>query len=86
MRKIIDMDAFYASVEQRDNAEFRGKPVTVAWQSKRSVVCAASYEARVIDVRSVMPAVGAEQLCPPATFSTPHFTAYRAVSPAVQVP
>jgi len=81
-RKIIhiDMDAFYASVEQRDNPDLRGKPVIVAWQAKRSVVCAASYEARAFGVRSAMPAVQAERLCPSAVFVPPDFTRYRAVS------
>src|SRR5207249_9260626 len=74
------MDAFYASVEQRDNPDLRGKPVIVAWQAKRSVVCAASYEARTFGVRSAMPAVRAERLCPSAVFVPPDFTRYRAVS------
>lgn len=82
MRKIlhIDMDAFYASVEQRDNPDLRGRPVIVAWQAKRSVVCAASYEARAFGVRSAMPAIKAERLCPGAIFVPPDFTRYRAVS------
>jgi len=86
VRKIIhvDMDAFYASVEQRDNPELRGKPVIVAWRGNRSVVCAASYEARAFGVRSAMPAVWAERLCPGATFVAPDFTGYRAVSGEVR--
>jgi DNA polymerase IV len=82
VRKIlhIDMDAFYASVEQRDNVDLRGKPVIVAWKAKRSVVCAASYEARAFGVRAAMPAVQAERVCPGAVFVPPDFTRYRAVS------
>jgi len=82
IRKIvhIDMDAFYASVEQRDNPELRGRPVIVAWKGNRSVVCAASYEARKFGVRSAMPAVRAERLCPDAVFIAPDFARYRVVS------
>jgi DNA polymerase-4 len=85
-RKIvhIDMDAFYASVEQRDDPNLRGRPVVVAWKGKRSVVCAASYEARRFGVRSAMPAVTAERLCPEAVFLPPDFVRYKAVSQAVR--
>lgn len=85
-RKIIhvDMDAFYASVEQRDDPQLRGLPVVVAWRGKRSVVCAASYEARKFGVRSAMPAVTAERICPNAIFLPPDFTRYRAVSKSVR--
>src|SRR5579859_5334800 len=86
VRKIvhIDMDAFYASVEQRNDPKLRGKPVIVAWRGKRSVVCAASYEARRFGVRSAMPAVTAERLCPQAVFVAPDFSRYRAVSRQVR--
>jgi DNA polymerase IV len=86
VRKIIhvDMDAFYASVEQRDDPQLRGMPVSVAWRGHCSVVCAASYEARSVAVRSAMPAVRAERLCPEAIFVTPDFTRYRAVSRSVR--
>ena len=86
MRKIvhIDMDAFYASVEQRDNPDLRGKPVVVAWKGNRSVVCAASYEARAFGVRSAMPAARAERLCPTAIFIPPDFPRYRVVSRSVR--
>jgi DNA polymerase-4 len=78
------MDAFYASVEQRDNPELQGRAVVVAWKGKRSVVCAASYEARRFGVRSAMPAITAERLCPDAIFLPPDFTRYKAVSRAVR--
>jgi DNA polymerase-4 len=82
IRKIIhvDMDAFYASVEQRDNPDLRGKPVAVGFGAKRGVVAAASYEARRFGVHSAMPAVTAMRKCPELVFVRPRFDAYRAVS------
>ena len=82
VRKIIhvDMDAFYASVEQRDNPALRGKPVAVGHGARRGVVAAASYEARAFGVRSALPSLTALRQCPELIFVPPRFDVYRGVS------
>jgi DNA polymerase-4 len=82
VRKIIhvDMDAFYASVEQRDDPTLRGRPVAVGYAARRGVVAAASYEARTFGVRSAMPSTTAMRKCPELVFVPPRFEVYKAVS------
>ena len=85
-RKVIhiDMDAFYASVEQRDDPALRGRPVAVGSSQARGVVAAASYEARAFGVRSAMPSVTALRRCPDLVFVPPRFDVYRAVSQQIR--
>jgi DNA polymerase-4 len=86
-RKIIhiDMDAFYASVEQRDNPDLRGKPVAVGGSKERGVVAAASYEARKFGVRSAMPSVTARRQCPELIFVKPRFEVYKEISRQIRL-
>ena len=86
MRKIIhiDMDAFYASVEQRDNEELRGKPVAVGYPETRGVVATASYEARKFGVRSAMPSLTAKNKCSDLIFVSPRFDVYHAISEQIR--
>ncbi|MGU3540588.1 DNA polymerase IV [Methylobacterium sp. A54F] len=86
VRKIIhiDMDAFYASVEQRDDPALRGRPIAVGGSRERGVVAAASYEARAFGVRSAMPSVTARRLCPDLVFVKPRFDVYRAISEEIR--
>src|SRR5215217_8813262 len=81
----VDMDAFYASVEQRDDPALRGRPVAVGYAAKRGVVTAASYEARAFGVRSAMPWAAAMRRCADLVFVPPRFDVYRAVSRQIHV-
>ena len=85
-RKIIhvDMDAFYASVEQRDNPALRGRPIAVGHDGPRGVVSTASYEARPFGVHSALPSVTARRLCPQLIFVPPRFEIYKAVSQQIR--
>ena len=86
VRKVlhVDMDAFFASVEQRDDPSLRGKPVAVGHGAARGVVAAASYEARTFGVKSALPSVTALRRCPDLVFVRPRFEVYRAVSQQIQ--
>ena len=80
----VDMDAFYASVEQRDDPALRGRPVAVGGSRERGVVAAASYEARRFGVRSAMPSVTARRQCPELVFVRPRFDVYKQVSQQIR--
>ncbi len=86
LRKIIhiDMDAFYASVEQRDDPSLRGKAIAVGGGGPRGVVATCSYEARKFGVRSAMPGARARRLCPELLFVKPRFEVYRSVSAQIR--
>ena len=86
LRRIVhvDMDAFYASVEQRDDPRLRGRPLAVGGSKARGVVAAASYEARRFGVHSAMPSVTAIRRCPELVFVRPRFDVYKAVSAKIR--